>query len=152
MSLIQRMFLLHMRLCSVYGVILQRPIQCSAWVWLSHVSRVQTYDGHDILAAVLSPLGLTTYDFAQSSYLGQTNLGFVSWQGKLSLLETQIYPSVYRICSKLGDTLLNVSFIRNGLSPIGVDIFETYQSMRLVNKKQPKTSFWNLISGPIIPP
>lgn len=89
----------------------------------------------------VSPLGFAAFNFAKSSYVGQTKPGFVSWQGKLSRLNPNKYPFVYRICSKLGDTLFNVSFVRDGLSPTGVDIFETYQSVRLVNKSQPKTSF-----------
>lgn len=89
----------------------------------------------------VSPLGLTTFEFDQSRYLGETKPGIVSWQGEISLLDIHKHLSIHRVCSLVDKTLMNVDFIRNGLSPSGVDIFQTYQSMRLLNRGQPKTTF-----------
>ena len=89
----------------------------------------------------VSPLGLTTFEFEQSRYLGETTPGIVSWQGEMSLLDIHKDLCIHRICSLVDGTLLNVDFIRNGLSPFGADIFQTYQSMRLLNRGQPRVTF-----------
>ena len=89
----------------------------------------------------VSPLGLTTFEFEQSRYLGETKPGIVSWQGEISLLDIHKHLCIHRICSLVDGTLLNVDFIRNGLSPSEADIFQTYQSMRLLNRGQPKVTF-----------
>lgn len=89
----------------------------------------------------VSPLGRDVFFFTEASYLSQTQPGFVAWQGKLSPLDLYRDKKIHRICTKLDDTLLNVTFIDEGLTPAGVNIFETYQSMSLVNKNQPKTRF-----------
>jgi len=89
----------------------------------------------------VSPLGLTTFKFERSRYLGETKPGIVSWQGEISLLDIHKNLSIHRICSSVDKTLLNVAFIKNGLSPLGADVFQTHQSMRLLNRGQPKTTF-----------
>jgi len=89
----------------------------------------------------VSPLGLTTFKFEQSQYLGETKPGVVSWQGELALLDIHKDLSIHRVCTLLNETLFNVDFIKSGLSPSGVDIFQTYQSTRLLNRSQPKTTF-----------
>jgi hypothetical protein len=89
----------------------------------------------------VSPLGLTTYEFEQSKYLGETKPGIVSWQGEINIQDIHKDLCIHRICSLVNGKLLNVDFIRKGLSPSGVDIFQTYQSMRLLNIGQPKTTF-----------
>ena len=89
----------------------------------------------------VSPLSLPTFAFEQSTYLSETKPGVVSWQGEISLLDIHKNLSIHRICSLLDKTLLNVIFIKDGLSPSGADVFQTYQSMRLLNVGQPKTTF-----------
>jgi hypothetical protein len=89
----------------------------------------------------VSPLGLTTFEFEQSRYFGETKPGIVSWQGEIALLDIHKHLCIHRICSLVDGTLLNVDFIGNGLSLSGVDIFQTDQSMRLLNRGQPKTTF-----------
>ena len=89
----------------------------------------------------VSPLGKDVFFFSEALYLGQTQPGFVFWQGKISPLDLYQDKKIHRICTKVDDTMLNVAFIDEGLTPSGVDIFETYQGMRLVNKNQPKTRF-----------
>jgi len=89
----------------------------------------------------VSPLGLTTFEFEQSRYLGETKPGIVSWQGDINLLDIHKNLSIHRVCSLVDKTLMNVVFIKDGLSPSGADIFQTYQSMRLLNRGQPKMSF-----------
>ncbi len=89
----------------------------------------------------VSPLGLTSFKFEQPTYLGETKPGVVSWQGELTLLETHKHLSIHRVCTLLDGKLINVDFIKDGLSPSGVNIFQTYQSTRLLNRSQPKTTF-----------
>lgn len=89
----------------------------------------------------VSPLGLTTFEFEQSRYLGETKSGIVSWQGEITLLDSHKHLSIHRICSLVDKTLVTVDFIKNGLAPSGADVFQTFQSMRLLNRGQPKTSF-----------
>lgn len=89
----------------------------------------------------VSPLGKDIFFFKEVSYLSQTQPGFVSWQGRLSSLDLCTNKKIHRICTKLDDTLLNVVFIDEGLISIGVDIFESYESISLLNKSQPKTRF-----------
>jgi hypothetical protein len=89
----------------------------------------------------VSPLGLATFEFEQSKYLGEARPGIVSWQGDLSLLNSHKSLSIHRICSLMNQTLLNVDLIKDGLTPSEVDVFQTHQSMRLLNRGQPKTTF-----------
>jgi len=89
----------------------------------------------------VSPLGLPTFEFKQSRYLGETKPGVVSWQGEISLLDIHKHLSIHRVCSLVDKTLLNVDFIKNGLSPSGADVFQTHQSVRLLNIGQPRTTF-----------
>jgi hypothetical protein len=89
----------------------------------------------------VSPLGLPTFKFEQSKYLSQTKPGAVSWQGDMNLFDIHRNLSIHRVCSLVDKTLMNVAFIKDGLSPLEADVFQTYQSMRLLNRSQPKTSF-----------
>jgi len=90
---------------------------------------------------VVSPLGIAIHEFDDCSYLGQTKPGFASWLGEITLEDMHKDLMIHRIGTQLGDTLFNVAFVESGLSPKGVDMFQTHQSARLVNKGQPKTSF-----------
>jgi hypothetical protein len=89
----------------------------------------------------VSPLDLTTHEFEQSKYLGETKPGIVSWQGETNLLDIHKNLCIHRVCSLVDKTLMNVDFIRDGFYLSGADIFQTYQSMRLLNRGQPKTTF-----------
>ncbi len=89
----------------------------------------------------ISPRGLNTYKIEQLKYLHETNPGIVSWQGETNLLDIHKGLSIHRVCSMIDTTLLDIYYIKNGLSPSGVDIFEIYHSMRLLNINQPKTTF-----------
>jgi len=89
----------------------------------------------------VSPVGLPTFSFEQAKYLGETKPGIVSLQGEISLLDIHKHLSIHRVCSLVDKTLLSVDFIKDGLSPSGADVFQTYQSTRLLNRGQPKTIF-----------
>jgi hypothetical protein len=89
----------------------------------------------------VSPLGLTSFEFEQPTYLGETKPGVVSWQGELTLQDIHKHLSIHRVCTSLDEKLINVDFIRDGLFPSGIDVFQTYQSTRLLNRSQPKTTF-----------
>lgn len=89
----------------------------------------------------VSPLGLTTFEFEQPTYLSETKPGVVSWQGEISLLDIHKHLSIHRVSSLVNKRLFNTAFIPDGLSPSGADIFQTYQSIFLVNLSQPKMTF-----------
>ena len=89
----------------------------------------------------ISPRSMATFQFPTSSYLGETNPGLVSWTAELALSEGLKGLTVRRICTTVGSKLWRVTLISDGLSLTGVDVFETYQSARLVNNSQPKTIF-----------
>jgi hypothetical protein len=89
----------------------------------------------------VSPLGLPTFEFEQCKYLSETKPGIVSWQGETNLLDIHKNLCIHRVCSLVDKTLMNVDFIRDGFYLSGADIFQTYQSMRLLNRGQPKTTF-----------
>jgi hypothetical protein len=89
----------------------------------------------------VSPLGLPIFEFEQPIYPSETKPRVVSWQGEIKLLEIHKNLSIHRMCSLVDKTLPNVDFIKDGLSPSGADAFQTYQSVRLLNIGQPKTTF-----------
>lgn len=89
----------------------------------------------------VSPLGLPFFRFEQSTYLGETKPGVVSWQGELMLQDIHKRLSIHRVCTSLDEKLITVDFIKDGISPSGIDVFQTYQSTRLLNRGQPKTTF-----------
>lgn len=89
----------------------------------------------------VSPLGLPTFKFKKTQYSGEIKPGFVSWHGELTLLDAHRQLSIHRVCTLLDKTLCTVDLIKNGLSLSGVDILQSYQSMRLLNRSQPKTTF-----------
>lgn len=90
---------------------------------------------------VVSPLGKGVFFFSEAVYLSQIQPGLVSWQGRLSPLDSYKDKKIHRICTLLDKTLINVALIDEGVTPAGVNIFETYQGATLVNTSQPKTRF-----------
>jgi len=89
----------------------------------------------------VSPRGLATYEFEKTEYLSETKPSIVSWREETRVRDSHNNLFIHRICSLVNNTLLNVDFIRNGLSIKGVDVFQTYQNMRLLNTDYPKTTF-----------
>jgi hypothetical protein len=89
----------------------------------------------------ISPLGLATFKMEKSNYLGETKPGIVSWQGEIKTLDTHKDLLIHRVGTLIDETLFSVAFIKSGLSPSGVDIFQIYQNARLLNRSQPKTTF-----------
>ncbi len=89
----------------------------------------------------VNPRGSRAYEFEKTEYLSETKPGIVSWQGEIKVRDSHNDLFIHRICSLINNTLRSVDFIRNGLSILGVDVFQTYQSMRLLNTEYPKTTF-----------
>ncbi len=89
----------------------------------------------------ISPLGLPTFHFCKSAYIGQSSHGIVTWTGQVTISDANRALGVHRICTKVDDKLVCVDFVKDGIFLTGIDSFETYQSMRLVNKSQPRIIF-----------
>lgn len=89
----------------------------------------------------VSPLGPAIFPFTRAWYLSQTQPGVVSWQGEVIPLDVHKTLRIHRIGTKLNDALIHTASIRDGLTPAGVGVFETYQSIRLLNESLPKTIF-----------
>jgi hypothetical protein len=88
----------------------------------------------------ISPRGLSTFQFESENYLSETKPGVVSYQGETCL--THVHTIfIHRICTLLNNKLMFVDYIRDGLLSSGVDVFQSFQSVILVNSGQPKTTF-----------
>jgi len=89
----------------------------------------------------VSPCGLPTFQFNTHNYLSETRPGIVSYIGEIEILAVHTTLVIHRICTIQEEVLTLIDSIRDGLCPSGVDVFQSYQSMMLVNSGQPKTSF-----------
>lgn len=88
----------------------------------------------------VSPLGYPVFTLHESEYMSEVEPGRVLLKGAL-ISEVNKIEVIHRIFSRLENTLFSVSYIEDGLFPIGVDRFENYEFIRLVNKSTPKTIF-----------
>ncbi len=89
----------------------------------------------------ISPLGRDVHSFGNIRYLSETSPGHVSLVATQRLDSSTPPTMIHRICSKTGGSLFGVSYIPEGLMPDDVDVFESFQTVRLVNSQQPRTSF-----------
>lgn len=89
----------------------------------------------------ISPKGSPTFQFVTATYLGETKPGIVSIKGEIEIKQLAAQQDIHRICTCLNSELMFVNNIHDGLRPFGVDIFQSLQSISLVNSGQPKTTF-----------
>lgn len=89
----------------------------------------------------ISPLGRNVHPFSEVRYLSETSPGHVSFVATQKFSPSRKPTMVHRICSKVKDALFATSFIDDGVFPDDVDTFESFQTVRLLNKQQPRTSF-----------
>ncbi len=89
----------------------------------------------------ISPMKLTVHRFELAEYLSETSPGHVSFLATQRYNPTLGHIVVHRICSQVDGKLLTVSLIEDGLFPNDIEVFESYHTIRLVNKGLPKTSF-----------
>jgi hypothetical protein len=95
----------------------------------------------------ISPLGKDVYPFSDFCYLSKTSPCHVSFLSTQRFNSSRIPTMVHRICSKSGKTLMSVSYIRDGLMPDDIDVFESLQTICFVNAQQPRPSFDASIPG-----
>lgn len=89
----------------------------------------------------VSPLGRDAWAFPDVRYLSETAPGRVTIEGRIDLKAEHGHEPIHRVCGTAGGTLLTVMHINAGLDLNGVDVFESRQTIRLVNPDMPKTSF-----------
>jgi hypothetical protein len=89
----------------------------------------------------ISPLGKAVHAFHEVKYLGETAPGRVSIVGSQPVDQASTSVSVFRICTKVGDSLFTAGYVERGLDIRDVDIFESLQIFRLVNLDLPKVGF-----------
>lgn len=89
----------------------------------------------------VSPLGREVFPLSDVRYLSETAPGRVSFVGTQFLTGGNEYPPVYRICLMVGESLMAVATIDEGLYLESIDIFESLQITRLINKDLPRTLF-----------
>jgi hypothetical protein len=89
----------------------------------------------------VSPRGHEIFSFAEVTYLSETAPGRVSFVGYRSLADLEVIPVVHRICSKADEVLIFGWSSEEGLHLDSVDVFESYQTSRLVNGDLPRILF-----------
>jgi len=91
----------------------------------------------------VSPRHHQKVDFAQVSYLGQSQPGDVRFLGTLDRRESPSRLPVRRIGLELGNerTLFAVSRIDHPVDLDGIDCFESSHILRLANRQLPRVSF-----------
>lgn len=89
----------------------------------------------------VSPLGKQIYTFRDVAYLSETAPGRVSFVGSQPMSEVSNPPIVHRICAKTQDALMIAGCINEGLEITDVDVFESLQTIRLINRDLPKATF-----------
>jgi hypothetical protein len=88
----------------------------------------------------VSPLGFPFFIFAENRYEGEITPGRILLTGVLGEALIQI-DVIHRVCTQVDSKLISVSHIKDGIYPLGVNMFENYEILRLVNKSTPKTIF-----------
>lgn len=89
----------------------------------------------------VSPAGYPVFPFAKVTYLGETSPGRVSFVGSQPMSRTGLTPVIHRICSKADEVLFTAWSTDDGLSLEDIDLFESYQTCRLVSRNLPRTLF-----------
>ena len=89
----------------------------------------------------VSPANHAVYSFSELNYDNTSRQDQVTLNGKILTEDLDNFKAIYRIAIKIKNELLSIDYIKDGLSTDGIDVFETYQSFRIVNKNLPKTDF-----------
>ena len=89
----------------------------------------------------VSPLGHEVFPFAEVTYLSETAPGRVSYFGSQGVTDLETIPVIHRICSKLDEVLTITWSSEEGLYLDNVDVFESHQTTRLVNRDLPRVIF-----------
>jgi hypothetical protein len=82
----------------------------------------------------ISPLDLPVFSFTDSKYHCEYFSGIVLLTGGAEGKNLDDIKLIHRVGVLLDGHLALVSFIQDGLKPVGVDRLESHQSIRLINK------------------
>jgi hypothetical protein len=88
----------------------------------------------------ISPSGFPSFIFDENKYEGEIGPGRTLLTGVLSEALIQI-DVIHKVCTQVDSKLISVSHIKDGIYPLGVNMFENYEILRLVNKSTPKAIF-----------
>lgn len=104
---------------------------------------VYTDDTSPPLAAdtEVSPLGRPYYEFTNKNYLGAIGILKVAYTGVIYLDADEIPVPIYRICTCIEGKLAATSFIPDGLFVADVDIFESRQQIKAINRASTERVF-----------
>lgn len=88
----------------------------------------------------ITPLDFPIFSFDENKYEGEIRPGRALMVGVLtdSLLQIDV---IHKLFSKVENTLFSISYIKDGIYPLGVNRLETHEIFRLINKSRPKTIF-----------
>lgn len=89
----------------------------------------------------VSPLGKQVFEFSDVRYLSEIVPGRVSFIGSHPVGEKHVLPIIYRVCSKVNDSLMTIGCVKEGMGIDSVDYFESLMAIRLINLDLPKVVF-----------
>lgn len=88
----------------------------------------------------ITPLDFPIFSFDENKYEGEIGPGRSLITGVLTKALMQI-DVIHRLCSKVENKLFSISYIKEGIYPLGVNRLENHEVFRLINKSRPKTIF-----------
>jgi hypothetical protein len=89
----------------------------------------------------INPLKKDKYIYKNTDYKNNLKGGRVLLTGSLEEPELSKVKVIHRIGVVIKDVLFSIKYIQDGLYVNGVDKFESYQTVRLINTSNPKTFF-----------
>jgi len=88
----------------------------------------------------ITPLDFPVFSFDENKYEGEIGPGRALITSVLTKALMQI-DVIHRLYSKVENTLFSISYIKDGIYPLGVNRLENHEIIRLINKRRPKTIF-----------
>lgn len=89
----------------------------------------------------VSPSGRPYYEFTNNKYLGAIGKFKAAYTGVIDLEGDEIPIPIYRICTMIEGKLAATSFIHGGLFVADVDIFESRQQIKAINRASTERVF-----------
>ncbi|MDK2988842.1 MAG: hypothetical protein PWR16_371 [Methanoculleus sp.] len=89
----------------------------------------------------ISPLNLPVYPFTETKYLSESKPGNVQLYGAMDAETLNQITQIHRIGVYVDKKLISVDLITDGLTLTGIDSFERYETIRLINEGTPKIIF-----------
>jgi len=88
----------------------------------------------------ITPLDFPVFSFDENKYEGEIAPGRALITSVLTKALIQI-DVIHRLYSKVEDILFSISYIKDGIYPLGINRLENQEIIRLINKSRPKTIF-----------